>query len=80
MSESGQKPNIVLTAWPVKLAIWSTGDNETQRMTHSCKLEKSYKKDGAYHTTTSLFGDDLLKAAALFQEAYNITQIEIQRS
>ncbi len=82
-SNGSKKPNTVLKAWPLRLSIWESityDDNQNERRWYSCKLEKSYKKDGQYHTTSSLSGDDLVKAAALLQEAYNITQIEIQRS
>jgi hypothetical protein len=58
----------------ISLSIWEnqhtnpeTGESSTY---YSLELQRGYKRNNAWHHTTSIISDDALRVASLYQEAH----------
>ena len=75
------RPVRIYDAYPVKLAIWANqvdGPNGPRTM-HTATFERTYKNaDGHWRSSKALNLSDLLKVAALAQQAFADYEIVVE--
>lgn len=66
------KPVISFRSGKIKASVWceKVQSGEIEFNQYSVAIIKSYKKDGAWHDTTSFFVEDLPRLRLLADEAY----------
>ena len=67
--------------WPVDIAVFEYVNGD-ERLQHSVKLTKSFRRDeeSEWETTDFLSGQDLLTARELLADAYRFIQARLQKA
>lgn len=66
--QTNNKPVQTFKAWPLSAAIWQ--QEHDGRKFYNATLERTYKEENAYKSSSSLGKDDLLAASALLKSAW----------
>ena len=70
--ESGNRPEKKFSTGAISAAVWRNDTVKDGKVStfHTVKLQRSYKKDDKWETTTSLRVADLPKATLVLEEAF----------
>lgn len=74
------KPFMTVRGGSVKVTVWENARHGSDRTFFSFDITRSYRDaNDEWKETSSLTGDDALKAAALLQEAWTRTHAAVNR-
>ncbi len=76
-----QRPVFAKSYWPVSVAVFEH-KNEDGRLNHSVRLSRTFRRneESDWETTEYLSVNDLLPAAKLLAEAYDVIQDRLQKA
>ncbi len=77
-----QRPVFSKSYWPISVAVFEHKNSEDNRLNHSVRLSRTFRRneESDWETTEYLSVNDLLPAAKLLAEAYDVIQDRLQKA